>query len=235
MPNPINLSKVKISLEQFQEVSSGQHNAGEVKLSDEHTIVKVNHYVKQRGKNNVSHSQAEVLAVKNAFVQALSKGGVKGEELANIRRELGLEPREKIDKSLRKRTIKPLSRQQIRDILDRNAQTINDAMGANVIRTSAELNDGVSEETIAERKAMRESANSELDERRGIKGDKRIVAFQRVIAGDVDFRSPELSAKMLKIFVWTWYLWIVQDLIGLRLLGGFHALRGRRKRVIMIQ
>ena len=200
MPNPINLSKVDITLAQFQEVSSGQHNAGEVKLSDEHTIVKVNHYVKQRGKNNVSHSQAEVLAVKNAFVQALSKGGVKGEELANIRRELGLEPQEKkIDKSLRKRTIKPLSRQQIRDILDRNAQTINDAMGANVIRTSAELNDGVSEETIAERKAMRESANSELDERRGIKGDKRIVAFQRVIAGDVDFRSPELSAKMLKM------------------------------------
>ena len=54
MPNPINLSKVEISLAQFQEVSSGQHNAGEVKLSDEHTIVKVNHYVKQRGKNKVT-------------------------------------------------------------------------------------------------------------------------------------------------------------------------------------
>ena len=42
--------------------------------------------------------------------------------------------------------------------------------------------------------------------------------------------ASQTSAKMLKIFVWTWYLWIVQDLIGLRLLGGFHALRGRRKK-----
>ena len=161
--------------------------------------MKVNHYVKQRGKNNVSHSQAEVLAVKNAFVQALSTSGVQEAELADIRRELGLEPQGKIDKSLRKRTIKPLSRQQIRDILDRHAQTINNKLGENVIRTSAELNDGVSEETIAERKAMRDEANSELDARRGIKRDERIVAFQRVISGDVDFRSPELSAKMLKM------------------------------------
>ena len=32
---PINLSRVNVSLQQFQEISSGKYNAGEVKLTSE--------------------------------------------------------------------------------------------------------------------------------------------------------------------------------------------------------
>lgn len=39
---PINLSNVNISLRQFQEISSGKYNAGEVKLTSETEIDKVN-------------------------------------------------------------------------------------------------------------------------------------------------------------------------------------------------
>ena len=39
---PINLSNVNISLQQFQEISSGKYNAGEVKLTSETEIDKVN-------------------------------------------------------------------------------------------------------------------------------------------------------------------------------------------------
>ena len=58
MPPPINLSNVNISIAQFQEVSSGEHNAGEVKLTGEHSIDKVNNFVSRRGKNTVSQSAA---------------------------------------------------------------------------------------------------------------------------------------------------------------------------------
>ena len=40
----INLSNVNISLQQFQEISSGKYNAGEVKLTSETEIDKVNNY-----------------------------------------------------------------------------------------------------------------------------------------------------------------------------------------------
>ena len=48
---PINLSRVNVSLQQFQEISSGKYNAGEVKLASETTLVKVNDHVTRRGQN----------------------------------------------------------------------------------------------------------------------------------------------------------------------------------------
>ena len=64
---PINLNNVNIPLRQFQAVSIGDHNAGEVKLVDEHTIDKVNHHVSWRSQNSRDFSHEEVLAIKNAL------------------------------------------------------------------------------------------------------------------------------------------------------------------------
>ena len=72
MPLPVKFADVSISLKQFQDISSGRHNAGEVRLKDAHTIDKVNHYVSRTGRNKVSLSHAEVIAVKQAFVDALA-------------------------------------------------------------------------------------------------------------------------------------------------------------------
>ena len=41
----IDLSNVNISLKQFNDISSGVHNAGEVKLTSETAICKVNNHV----------------------------------------------------------------------------------------------------------------------------------------------------------------------------------------------
>ena len=83
---PVNLANVNISLQQFQDISSGKYNAGEVKLESETTLGKINHHVPLRGSNAKSISHAEVLAVKNAFVKALSDSGVGADEIAQIRR-----------------------------------------------------------------------------------------------------------------------------------------------------
>ena len=63
MPPPVNLANVNISLAQFDAISAGKYNAGEVKLSGENALVKVNNHITQRGKNNVEISHAETGAV----------------------------------------------------------------------------------------------------------------------------------------------------------------------------
>ena len=42
---PIDLSRVNISLQQFQSISSGKYNAGEVKLASETKLGKINNHV----------------------------------------------------------------------------------------------------------------------------------------------------------------------------------------------
>jgi hypothetical protein len=117
----IDLSKVNISLQQFQTISSGKYNAGEVKLASETTLGKVNNHVHLTGSNATPLSHAEVLAVKNAFVKALSSGGVGAGEIARVRRDLGLSAEAGMDKTLHERSLKPLTRHQVRQILDRYA------------------------------------------------------------------------------------------------------------------
>ena len=71
----INLGNVNISLRQFQEISSGKYNAGEVKLTSETQIDKVNNHVTLKFLNSTKIAHTEVLAIKNAFVKALKSGG----------------------------------------------------------------------------------------------------------------------------------------------------------------
>ena len=88
----INLSNINISIRDFQAVSSGVINAGEVRLTSDHSIDKVNHHVGWFFSNNTTLSHAEVLAIKDAFVRALSQSGVSADAIAGIRRDLGLAP-----------------------------------------------------------------------------------------------------------------------------------------------
>ena len=138
-----------------------------------------------------------MLAIKNAFVKALRSGGVAADELNRVREELGLMPAKPVDKSLHERSIKPLSRQQIREILDRNAAAINQHVGAGTIRTSQEIHAGVSERTLASRGADRDLANSELATRRSIVENKSINNLQAVLSGDVDFMPYNDRKKIL--------------------------------------
>ena len=196
---PINLANVNISLAQFQDISTGKYNAGEVKLTSETTIDKVNNRVHRTGANKTDFSHQEVLAIKQAFVKALSQGGVGAEEIARVRRELGLGTDQAVDTSLLDRSLKPLSRQQIREILDRNAETINVATGAETIRTSEELYADVSAAKKQSRAASREAANARLAGTRIVTENHRVVLFQALVAGDVDFQSREDREELLKM------------------------------------
>jgi len=193
----IDISKVNISLTEFQKMSDGKYNAGEVKLASETGLKKVNNHVTMKFLNSTKISQVEVLAIKNAFVKALKSGGVGGEELKRVREELGLAPAKAVDRSLRERSIRPLTRQQIREILDRNAVVINEHEGAGIIRTGEEIHAGVSKQTLESRSAERAAVNAELDTRREIVENKSVCNLTAVLAGDVDFAPVSARREML--------------------------------------
>ena len=77
----INLSKVNISLNEFQRLSIGEHNAGEVKLAGETKLAKMNHHVSSFFVNKDIISHEEVIAIKQALVKALSQNGVQEDTL----------------------------------------------------------------------------------------------------------------------------------------------------------
>ena len=201
---PVNFSNVNITIQQFQEIASGKYNAGEVRLASETSLDKINHRVTFRGDNKVSLSHAEVLAVKQAFVNALRQSGVGADEVARVRAQLGLDPERPVDVELKRRSLKPLSRQQIRNILDRNADAINQHVGEGTIRSHAQIwGERYTERQRDGFARTRRQVNAELVESRATIPDRSVQDTQAVLSGDVVFRSPadreRLIAEALRV------------------------------------
>ncbi|MBR5997549.1 MAG: hypothetical protein IK027_00385, partial [Deltaproteobacteria bacterium] len=195
----IDLSNVNLSLEQFQEIASGKYNAGEVRLTSATTLGKINNHVHRTGKNTVTLTHAEVIAIKDAFVRALSANGVDAEAVNRVRRELGLAPDGVTDTSLKKRSVRPLSRQQIREILDSNANAINQHAGPGTIRTDAEIHADYTDREKTALRTKRDTTNAALSGSRPLFQNDKISRFQAVVAGDVDFRSAEERSELLEM------------------------------------
>ena len=198
---PINLSNVNVSIAEFQRISSGEVNAGEVRLKNDHALEKVNNHVGAlRGFNVTPLSHEEIFAVKSAFVRALGAGGVQQDDLNRIRAELGLGADNGADaQSLRERSIKPLTRQQVREILDRCADALNAHDGAGTIRTEAQMTEGLSERERNARRASREAANNALAGNRAVDGNRDIALFTRLVAGDFAGVSHDDSLRMIEM------------------------------------
>ena len=124
---------LEISLAQFNKIASGDYNAGQIdiKVGDngQAELVKINNHVWRTSKNNVVLSPERILEVKEAFLNALAKGGVKAEDLKEVRDRLGLPDELDVasgnDKDQRTGILKarfsPLTRAQVRSILDQYA------------------------------------------------------------------------------------------------------------------
>ena len=185
----INLSNVNITIQQFQAVASGVYNAGEVRLTSDHSIDKVNHHVGRFFNNDTHLSHAEVLAVKDAFVRALANSGVNADGIANVRRELGLAPNGAKDTDIARRSMKPLSRQQIRETLDKYANVINHSVGDGTIRTDAQLHARYTQQQRDSFANTRRAKNEALAQSRQVVFDRGISDVQAIIANDVKFRT----------------------------------------------
>lgn len=187
MPHPVNLSNVNITIQQFNDISSGTYNAGEVRLNGNNRLKKINHHIVFTGSNDVSISHAEVIAIKNAFIQALQNSGVNGENLMKVRQELGLAPKGPSDVTMRERSMKPLSRQQIREILDRNASIINQTVGEGTIRTYDQIHARYSNEERRTQKQTRNTTDSLTQHQRRINEQGQFALLGAIVSGDVDY------------------------------------------------
>lgn len=199
----INLSKVDIALGEFDRISDGDYNAGEVRLAGEKSLKKMNNHVVMRIFNRTTIPHSEVLAIKQAFVTALSRNGLGMDELNSVRVDLGLAPKGGMDTDIGHRSVVPLSRQQIRAILDRHADTINNYNaqqnnGAEHIRKSAEIYRGgrMSDDNIAKRDEVNETL---LAGTRIVNENRTIARFQAIVADNADFCGSDERAVRLDI------------------------------------
>ena len=122
-----------ISINDFQRISNGTFNAGDITLTSSGKLDKVNNHVGiLRAFNKTSIDVATSLRVKNEFVNALRQSGVSDADIAAVRQELGLGDAD--GKGFSLKDLKPLTRAQTREILDRFSKTINEQAGSDIIQ-----------------------------------------------------------------------------------------------------
>lgn len=110
---------MKVSLLNFNAVADGRYNAGEVVLGKDGRLGVVNNHVNMKFLNNKVVDKQTVLKTKEAFIQAIADLRVDVDVIAKIRKELGL-PSENVNSNdFRTLDLRPLTRLQVRDILDK--------------------------------------------------------------------------------------------------------------------
>lgn len=117
-----------IQLRDFQALSRGTYNAGELTLNKSGKLAITNNHVRLTSLNKQVIDNQTIRNIKEQFVKALSNNGVNIDEIQRVRKELGLPPTQAGKSSI---TLAPLSRQQVRQILDRYAGTINESIDNN--------------------------------------------------------------------------------------------------------
>ena len=133
-----------ITLNDFRTLSNGEYNAGQIDFTTNSNgevtgLKKVNHHVTFKSLNGVEIDPKRAVAVKEAFIQALTNEGVSLEKIAQIRERLGIAADTKTTleeaSAALKRRFTPLTRQQVRDILRHDvADALNTGFNAAIGR-----------------------------------------------------------------------------------------------------
>ena len=121
-----------ITLAEFNRIASGDYNAGQIDFATDRKgrviLTKINNFVHRTSKNKTTLDRQRILDIKETFIAALRLGGVTTDNIAKIRAQLGLpvelsaqEKAETISKAMENR-FKPLSRDEVRKILDEYAK-----------------------------------------------------------------------------------------------------------------
>lgn len=184
-----------IDLAMFNRIASGKYNAGQIDFETDGDgkktgwLVKINNHVHKikKSENNVVLSPERVMEVKEAFIKALWNGGVRGKDLAAIRLELGMPEKVDVDadaatlKSLAERRMVPLSRSQVRTILDKYANSGTGWIaGSNFVSEkeidAADKAGKISGKNAAKRDAVNAENNAKVDNS-AMRKVSRAIAF----------------------------------------------------------
>ena len=138
-----------ITLAEFNKIASGQQNAGQVDFetnsNGEFTggLVKINNHIIRKRLNGVHLTGERVVAIKEAFLDALQKANVRAEDLQTIRAELGmsgeLDAGVDANAALLDKRYTPLTRDQIRKMVDQYANQGRGFEGGEGVATEQEV------------------------------------------------------------------------------------------------
>ena len=118
----LDLHRLHFSLDDFQKLSKGTYNAGELRLTSDGKLDIVNNHKTWTVFNNKSVDAADSFAIRVAFAKAMEAGGVDEKAMHGVRKALGLGD----DNSMRSgKALKPLTRQEVRQLIDSNIAAIN--------------------------------------------------------------------------------------------------------------
>ena len=138
-----------ITLAEFNKIASGQQNAGQVDFetnsNGEFTggLVKINNHIIRKRLNCVHLTGERVVAIKEAFLDALQKANVRAEDLQTIRAELGMsgefDAGADANAALLDKRYTPLTRDQIRKMVDQYANQGRGFAGGEGVATEQEV------------------------------------------------------------------------------------------------
>ena len=163
----VHLDGLNISLDKFNEVADGKYNIGQLKLSEDgKSVYRTNNHKTWTIFNSTKISPEESLAIKQAFCNALSNEGLAQDKIDYVKRSLGIFG-SKLE-LLKFGNIKPLSAAEVREIIDMyageiNAKRMSAAKGteaAKLLKTSADIYNGVSKKTMEDRETTRGRINA---------------------------------------------------------------------------
>ena len=163
----VHLDGLNISLDKFNEVADGKYNIGQLKLSEDgKSVYRTNNDKPGTIFNITKISPEESLAIKQAFCNALGNEGLAQDKIDYVKRSLGIFG-SKLE-LLKFGNIKPLSAAEVREIIDMyageiNAKRMSAAKGteaAKMLKTSADIYNGVSKKTMEDREATRGRINA---------------------------------------------------------------------------
>lgn len=124
-----------VTLGNFIAMTNGTHNAGEIILNKSGKLDIINNHVHFKGRNNQTEGldSASVLELKKKFlVSLMSGGGIKLDDLSAIKSRLGIDTSfNVVDEKL---AFKPLTRAEVRGILEEYKGAINEKMHGNAIK-----------------------------------------------------------------------------------------------------
>lgn len=157
-PQAIKLDEFRFSLEEFQKLASGKYNAGNIVLTSKGKLDIANNHRHWTILNTKKISPEDAFAIRAAFLDALtSRAGLPPDKLAKVCERLGINE----DLTARnERAFTPLTRQEVREIIDANISDINARHGYPTLRTGDEIHAKVSQATLQERARIRNELNA---------------------------------------------------------------------------
>ena len=154
----LDLSSLRFSLDDFQKLSNGTYNAGELRLTDSGKLDIVNNHKTWTVFNRKTVDGADSFAIRVAFAKAMEAGGVDKAAMKDVRRALGLHS----DYSMRgMQALEPLTRQEVRQLIDKNIGAINAHRSeGNKLQTYDQLHARYSQKELQDISKTRETINS---------------------------------------------------------------------------